>query len=196
MDWVWEDELVEAGVRAGLEAVGAPPDRAGPVTARYTRGAGAVRRRPAVRGRSRCARRRHANGAGDVVPRGGGRGRCRAGLPRLYAGRHPQHRAPARRRTLTRSRPSRNNLPLSSLAAACFEQDNSVMTPQPQRAATLPLRPHDELECRRCDVHCDKVVYPSACLERACPFVYAYEEFGHTYVGCMQKVYEVEIDRE
>jgi len=35
MDWVWEDELVEAGVRAGLEAVGAPPDRAGPVTARY-----------------------------------------------------------------------------------------------------------------------------------------------------------------
>ena len=68
------------------------------------------------------------------------------------------------------------------------------MTPQPQRAATLPLRPQDELECRRCDVHCDKVVYPSACLERACPFVYAYEEFGHTYVGCMQKVYEVEID--
>ena len=61
---------------------------------------------------------------------------------------------------------------------------------------TLPLRPQDELECRRCDVHCDKVVYPSACLERACPFVYAFEEFGHTYVGCMQKVYGVEIDLE
>ena len=68
------------------------------------------------------------------------------------------------------------------------------MTPQPQRAAELPLRPQDELECRRCDVHCDKVVYPSSCLERACPFVYAFEEFGHTYVGCMQKVYDVEID--
>ncbi len=26
------------------------------------------------------------------------------------------------------------------------------------------------------------------------PFVYAYEEFGHTYIGCMQKVYDVEID--
>src|SRR5206468_1132454 len=59
---------------------------------------------------------------------------------------------------------------------------------------TLPLRPQDELECRRCAVHCDKVVYPSACLEQACPFVYAFEEFGHTYIGCMQKVYEVEID--
>jgi hypothetical protein len=61
-------------------------------------------------------------------------------------------------------------------------------------AAELPLRPQDEVECRRCDVHCDKVVYPSACLERSCPFVYAYEEFGHTYVGCMQKVFSVEID--
>jgi hypothetical protein len=30
----------------------------------------------------------------------------------------------------------------------------------------------------------------------ACPFVYAYEAWGHTYVGCMQKVYEVEIDLE
>ena len=59
---------------------------------------------------------------------------------------------------------------------------------------SLPLHPQDETECRRCDVHCDKVVYPAACLDRACPFVYAFEEFGHTYIGCMQKVYEVEID--
>ena len=58
----------------------------------------------------------------------------------------------------------------------------------------LPLRPQDETECRRCRVHCDKVVYPGACLERACPFVYAYEEWGRTYIGCMQKVYDVEID--
>jgi hypothetical protein len=75
------------------------------------------------------------------------------------------------------------------------------MPPDAQRARalvgrTLPLRPQDELECRRCDVHCDKVVYPSACLERACPFVYAFEEFGHTYIGCMQKVYGVEINLE
>src|SRR5262249_34032324 len=73
------------------------------------------------------------------------------------------------------------------------------MTPTSQGASTateLPLRPQDELECRRCDVHCDKVVYPSACVDRACPFVYAFEEFGHTYIGCMQKVYDVEIDLE
>src|SRR4029450_7111563 len=61
-------------------------------------------------------------------------------------------------------------------------------------AESLPLRPQDEVECRRCGVHCDKIVYPAACIDRACPFVYAYEEFGHTYIGCMQKVYEVEID--
>jgi hypothetical protein len=59
---------------------------------------------------------------------------------------------------------------------------------------SLPLRPQDEVECRRCEVHCDKVVHPGACLERDCPFLYAFEEVGHTYVGCMQKVFEVEID--
>jgi len=60
----------------------------------------------------------------------------------------------------------------------------------------LPLRPQDELECQRCEVHCAKVVYPAACVGRACPFLYAYEDHGHTYVGCMQKVYGVEIDLE
>src|SRR5438094_5474524 len=63
-----------------------------------------------------------------------------------------------------------------------------------ETATELPLRPQDEIECRRCGVHCDKVVYPAACLARSCPFVYAYQAFGHTYIGCMQKVYEVEID--
>src|SRR3954468_14782599 len=58
----------------------------------------------------------------------------------------------------------------------------------------LPLRPQDEAECRRCEVHCDKVVYPGNCLEKACPFLYSFQEFGHTYVGCMQRVYDVDID--
>src|ERR687892_1283828 len=66
--------------------------------------------------------------------------------------------------------------------------------PAPAPPSTLPLRPQDESECRRCEVHCDKVVYPAACIARACPFVYAYEDHGHTYIGCMQKVYSVEID--
>jgi hypothetical protein len=51
----------------------------------------------------------------------------------------------------------------------------------------LPLRPQDEVECRRCGVHCDKVVYPGACIERGCPF-------GHTYMGCVMRVFQVEID--
>src|SRR2546430_13066743 len=91
---------------------------------------------------------------------------------------------------------------MSSLAEAAFRDDNSVMqAPPAQRlealtVTELPLRPQDELECRRCEVHCDKVVYPSACVERACPFLYAYEEFGHTYIGCMQRVFGVEIDLE
>lgn len=58
----------------------------------------------------------------------------------------------------------------------------------------IPLRPQDELECRRCVVHCDRVVYPAACVERSCPFVYAYEAWGHTYIGCLQRVFDVEID--
>ena len=61
-------------------------------------------------------------------------------------------------------------------------------------ASELPLRPQDEVECRRCDVHCSKVVYPAACLERSCPFVYSYAEHGHTFIGCMQKVFDVELD--
>src|SRR6266576_4867888 len=90
---------------------------------------------------------------------------------------------------------------MSSLAEAAFGNDNSVMQPPAQRLEALsvmelPLRPQDELECRRCEVHCDKVVHPSACVERACAFMYAYEEFGHTYIGCMQRVYGVEIDLE
>ena len=60
--------------------------------------------------------------------------------------------------------------------------------------AEIPLRPQDELECRRCEVHCDRVVYPGACIARGCQFVYAYEAWGHTYMGCVQKVFDVEID--
>jgi len=68
------------------------------------------------------------------------------------------------------------------------------MEPLAQPAPTLPLRPQDEVECRRCAVHCDKVVHPAACIAKACPFLYAYEAWGHRYIGCMQKVYGVEID--
>jgi hypothetical protein len=83
---------------------------------------------------------------------------------------------------------------MSSLAALGRGTHNPGVDEPAQAPVELPLRPQDEVECRRCEVHCDKVVYPGACVERACPFVYAYEAWGHTYMGCMQKVYEVEID--
>jgi hypothetical protein len=60
--------------------------------------------------------------------------------------------------------------------------------------AGLPLRVQDEVACTHCAVHCEKVVYPGACIRMACPFVYAYEAWGHTYTGCLQKVFDVEID--
>ena len=60
--------------------------------------------------------------------------------------------------------------------------------------AKLPLRVQDEVVCTHCAVHCEKVVYPGACIRMACPFVYAYEAWGHTYMGCLQKVFDVEID--
>jgi hypothetical protein len=83
---------------------------------------------------------------------------------------------------------------VSSLAEPRIRSDNEPVNEQP--VATLPLHPQDEAECRRCAVHCEKVVYPAACLERSCPFVYAYEEHGHTFMGCLQKVFEAEIDVE
>jgi len=61
-------------------------------------------------------------------------------------------------------------------------------------ATAIPLRVQDEVECRHCEVHCEKVVHPGGCLRMACPFVYAYEAWGHTYMGCLQKVFDVEID--
>ena len=84
---------------------------------------------------------------------------------------------------------------LSSLAEGRRGADNTcVMRRLEVVPQALPLHPQDEVECRRCDVHCDKVVYPSACVERACLFLYSFVEQGRTYVGCMQNVFDVEID--
>jgi hypothetical protein len=83
---------------------------------------------------------------------------------------------------------------MSSLAGRHLRTHNCAMQRLVGVAEQLPLHPQDEVECRRCGVHCDKVVHPAACVERNCPFLYAFEEVGRTYVGCLQKVFEVEID--
>jgi hypothetical protein len=54
----------------------------------------------------------------------------------------------------------------------------------------------DGTECRQCCAFCDKVVHPRGCIEMDCPFLYTYEDerSGRRYMGCLQKVFGVEID--
>jgi hypothetical protein len=51
-------------------------------------------------------------------------------------------------------------------------------------------------ECRQCCSFCDKVIEPRGCIGMDCPFLYTYEDqsSGHRYMGCLQKVFAVEID--
>ncbi len=49
-------------------------------------------------------------------------------------------------------------------------------------------------ECRQCCSFCDRVVLPSGC--GGCPYLYAYDDEvgGRRYMGCLGKVFKVEID--
>ena len=51
-------------------------------------------------------------------------------------------------------------------------------------------------ECRQCCTFCDRVVLPSGCLQSGCQYLYLYddEDTGARYMGCMNKVFKVEID--
>ena len=123
------------------------------------------------------------------------RRRRRARLSGVHADGRPQHRGSLTRGSLIRPRPKHFLSALSRLAEAADRADNTRTMRRLQVVPQeLPLHPQDEVECRRCEVHCDKVVHPSACVERACPFLYSFVELGRTYVGCMQKVFNVEID--
>lgn len=57
-------------------------------------------------------------------------------------------------------------------------------------------RTNEVTECRQCCTFCDKVVHPRGCVEMNCPFLYSYEDerSGRRYMGCLQKVFGVEID--
>ena len=48
--------------------------------------------------------------------------------------------------------------------------------------------------CRRCAVRCDRLVYPAGCVASGCSRLYAYREHGTTFVGCLEKVFAVELD--
>ena len=61
----------------------------------------------------------------------------------------------------------------------------------PGTAETLSAR-----ECRPCCTFCDRVVLPSGC--GGCPYLYAYDDeaTGRRYMGCLNRVFKVEIDVE
>jgi hypothetical protein len=48
--------------------------------------------------------------------------------------------------------------------------------------------------CRLCPVSCERVVEPAGCLEAGCPRLYSHVRDGRTWVGCMEGVYDVEVD--
>jgi hypothetical protein len=50
------------------------------------------------------------------------------------------------------------------------------------------------LECRECEIICERVVSPWHCLRSGCSYVYAYEDWETTYFGCLQKVFAPELD--
>lgn len=50
------------------------------------------------------------------------------------------------------------------------------------------------LECRECEVICERVVCPWQCLKDGRTCIYAFEEEGITYFGCLHKVFAPEFD--
>jgi hypothetical protein len=48
--------------------------------------------------------------------------------------------------------------------------------------------------CRLCPVSCERLVYPSGCVESGCDRLYTYDRDGHQVMGCLDKVFRVEID--
>ena len=60
----------------------------------------------------------------------------------------------------------------------------------------IPARTSEISECRQCCAFCDRVVHPAGCLASGCQYLYLYddEETGARYMGCLNKVFRVEID--
>ena len=54
----------------------------------------------------------------------------------------------------------------------------------------------ESVECRQCCAFCDRVLHPSGCIASGCPYLYLYddEDTKARYMGCMNKVFRVEID--
>jgi hypothetical protein len=53
-------------------------------------------------------------------------------------------------------------------------------------------------ECRQCSTFCDRVIKPATCVAAECPALYQYDDplSGRRFMGCLHKVFSVEIDVE
>jgi hypothetical protein len=53
-------------------------------------------------------------------------------------------------------------------------------------------------ECRQCATFCDRVIKPASCVASGCTSLYEYDDLlsGRRYMGCLHKVFSVEIDVE
>lgn len=50
------------------------------------------------------------------------------------------------------------------------------------------------LECRECEVICERVVWPQHCLDSNCSSVYVYEDDETKMFGCLHKVFAPDLD--
>ena len=50
------------------------------------------------------------------------------------------------------------------------------------------------LECRECEIICERVIYPWQCLKSECSCIYSYADTETTYFGCLHKVFSPELD--
>lgn len=53
-------------------------------------------------------------------------------------------------------------------------------------------------QCRQCCGFCDRLIEPAGCIALGCRYLYQYEDehTGRRYMGCLEKVFEAEIDVE
>jgi hypothetical protein len=50
------------------------------------------------------------------------------------------------------------------------------------------------LECRECEVVCERVVWPQHCLDSGCSSVYVYQDDDTKMFGCLHKVFAPDLD--
>jgi hypothetical protein len=68
--------------------------------------------------------------------------------------------------------------------------DKKVDESVPWRSRRQRLR----LECRECEIICERVISPWHCLRSSCPCIYSYKDDETTYFGCLHKVFAPELD--